>query len=632
MPKLELDRAKSPFFTLEFFPPKTEQGRETFIWRGFANLQSRIQRLSQLQPQAISITWGAGGSTSDRSLELASLCQAAHGIDTILHLTCTNVASGTVHSVLKSAKDAGIQNILALRDPPRGAEDWIAVDPQFSHAADLVEAIRTSPDFSDHFCVGVILYWMALDLTPFQLSAYPDGHPDQVLSEDQELENLKRKVDAGADFILTQLFYDVDAFFAWEQKVRAKGITVPIIPAIMPLQNYPSFLRVSKLTGSKVPDSIRQTLESIRHDDAKVKDFGIDLATSMIQRLIGSGVVRGVHFCTLNLELSVRKILERLQWTMRSPAVAHHTLIVDSADAVDHGPESDLLVTPGVATSTIVIHPSTDDTGEAEKGPGELNNPSTWDEYPNGRFGDAKSPAYGAPELWDSTLASSRAEVVAKWGNPKTRDDLTALFVAHLEGRIDSTPFWDNPLSPESRLILPHLVRMTKHGWWTVGSQPAADAISSDDPVLGWGPRGGYVFQKAFVEFFASQADVEWLERNARSAGRGQITFFAGNAHGDWASNMQDGSGNAVTWGVFRGQEIAQSTIIERDSFLAWKDESFKLWKEWSEFYAPGSDERKLLDRMRRELWLLSIVHHDFKDEDGLWRFWLDGRGQQNGS
>ena len=293
----------------------------------------------------------------------------------------------------------------------------------------------------------------------------------------------------------------------------------------------------------------------------------------MVQRLIDSGAVQGVHFCTLNLELSVRKILERLQWSMSSPADAPNKLIVDNPGQVSqaHEPEAHLLITPGSAASVVVVHPTNESLPDTSRGAGEINYPSTWDEYPNGRFGDAKSPAYGASEPWDSTLASSRAAAIAKWGNPRTREDLTALFLDHLEGRIAGTPFWDSPLSPESKMILPHLCRMTKAGWWTVGSQPAADAVASDDPVFGWGPAGGYVFQKAFVEFFASDEDVEWLEQNVRTAGAGYVTYFASNLRGEWSSNLLDDSANAVTWGVFRGQEIAQSTIIERDSFLAWK-------------------------------------------------------------
>lgn len=210
-----------------------------------------------------------------------------------------------------------------------------------------------------------------------------------------------------------------------------------------------------------------------------------------------------------------------------------------------HEPEGHLLITPGGAARNVTVHTP---AHTSNAGKGELNEPSTWDEYPNGRFGDAKSPAYGGVEPWDSTLATSvslripqrasppvhpraqHAEAIAKWGNPRSEADLTALFLAHLEGRISSTPFWATPLSSESRLILPRLRRMTASGWWTVGSQPAADAVRSDDAVLGWGPASGYVFQKAFVEFFGSREDVDWLEKHAKTRGGGLVTYFAGNA------------------------------------------------------------------------------------------------------
>jgi len=168
--------SSSPFYTFEFFPPRSEQG--------FDNLVSRISRLSHLNPTAVSITWGAGGSTRDRSIELARLTQEVHGIDTILHLTCTNLEPGTVDDVLLIAKEHGIQNILALRgDPPRGQEYWMPTDPRFVHGIDLVKHIRSSPQFSSHFCVGV--------------AAYPDGHPDSQETADEELDHLKAKIDAG---------------------------------------------------------------------------------------------------------------------------------------------------------------------------------------------------------------------------------------------------------------------------------------------------------------------------------------------------------------------------------------------------------------------------------------------------
>ncbi|KIJ35692.1 hypothetical protein M422DRAFT_113291, partial [Sphaerobolus stellatus SS14] len=282
-----------PFYTFEFFPPKTDQG--------FSNLLGRIERMAVFNPLAISVTWGASGSTKDRSLELAGLTQAEYGIETILHLTCTNTEGGMIDEALKGAKAHGIQNILALRgDPPRGAEYWIPTDPRFVHAKDLVAYIRSEPEYAEQFCVGV--------------AGYPDGHPDHDVDEETELENLKAKVDAGADYIVTQLFYDVDGFLDWVRKVRAKGIQVPIIPGIMPIQSYASFLRVTKLCGTRIPSEIIAALDPIKHDDQKIKDYGIELCINMIRRLYQEGHIQGYHFCTLNLEKSVRKVLEGLQW------------------------------------------------------------------------------------------------------------------------------------------------------------------------------------------------------------------------------------------------------------------------------------------------------------------------------
>ncbi|KAG6880264.1 hypothetical protein C0992_001833 [Termitomyces sp. T32_za158] len=164
--KITSQSPSNPFFTFEFFPPRTDQG--------FENLVSRITRLCTLHPLAISITWGAGGSTKERSLELAGLTQAEYGVDTVLHFTCTNMERGSVDDALQAAKAHRISNILALRggiclsvlyeydnlmtmssDPPRGKEEWIPIDPNFQHAIDLVKFIRSSPEYSEHFCIGV---------------------------------------------------------------------------------------------------------------------------------------------------------------------------------------------------------------------------------------------------------------------------------------------------------------------------------------------------------------------------------------------------------------------------------------------------------------------------------------------
>ncbi|KAJ7121234.1 methylenetetrahydrofolate reductase-domain-containing protein [Mycena filopes] len=578
--------SSTPFYTFEFFPPRTDQG--------FDNLISRISRLSALNPLAVSITWGAGGSTKERSLDLAGVTQAEYGLDTVLHLTCTNMEQGMVDEALKAAKDRGIENILALRgDPPRGQEEWTPIDPRFKHGVDLVAYIRSLPEYSSQFCIGV--------------AAYPDGHTDHLNEERTEIEFLKAKVAAGADFIVTQLFYDVDGFLRWVKKVREAGITVPIIPGIMPIQTYSSFLRLTKLCGTRVPDSVMNALDPIRHDDQLVKDYGVKLAVDMIKTLTTEGGIPGVHLCTLNLEKSVQRVLEGLRWT-GSTEIVHNKLIEQVPT------QSDLAVTPSTATSSAKIGLANLPVVDGEAGRGELNNAATWDDFPNGRFGDFKSPAFGSSGLWGGP-AIGHAEIMSQCGHPRTLDDLTTIFLDYLHSKILMTPFSPAPLSPESLMILPHLERLTRRGWWTVGSQPAVDGASSSDEVVGWGPRAGYVFQKGFVEFFCTAEEVDATERRVRERGNGWVHWFAGNKKGDCRGNVPEGDRNA---------EIAQTTIIERESFLSWKEEAFSIWSEWASLYRPQSEERRLLESVRDERWLVSIVHHDYRDPQALWTFLCD--------
>ncbi|KAI0042689.1 methylenetetrahydrofolate reduct [Auriscalpium vulgare] len=604
----QLSTAHTPFYTFEFFPPRTDQG--------FSNLLARISRLAELKPLAISVTWGAGGSTKERTLELAALTQKEYEIDTIMHLTCTNMEKGMVDEALRAAKAIGIQNIMALRgDPPRGEEYWIPTDPRFAHAADLVSYIRSHPEFSDAFSIGV--------------AGYPDGHADKALSEEDEFRNLKAKVDAGADFIVTQLFYDVDNFLLWVKKVRATGITVPIIPGVMPLQTYASFLRLTKLCGTNIPAALQAELEPIKHDDQKIKDFGVTLAVSMIKRLEEGGI-RGFHFCTLNLEKSVQRTLELLQWAPRY-LKPQNKLIADTPDDVVHPLSTDhpdFVVTPANAASTasngLVGHLA---GGEGDIGKGEANNAATWDEFPNGRFGDVNSPAFGSQDMWGGFSRLNTA--ATEWARPQTHADVTAICLRFLASAAPSWPFSPAPLSLESQLILPHLQRLARAGWWPVGSQPAVDGANSADPVVGWGPAGGYVYQKPFVEFFVGEDVVRRLEARVRAQGNGLVNVLAGNNAGELRTNVQEGERNAVTWGVFPGQEIVQSTIIEQESFLTWKDEAFSIWTDWASLFPPESPERKLLEDIRDTRWLVNVTHHNFKDPEALWDFLSEDLGDQ---
>ncbi|KAL5635281.1 hypothetical protein ACGC1H_004161 [Rhizoctonia solani] len=506
----------------------------------------------------------------------------------------------------------GVSTVLALRgDPPRGGEYWIPTDPRFQHAEDLVTYIKQHPTFASHFCVGV--------------AGYPDGHSEGG-SEEEQLVHLKRKVDAGAEFIITQLFYDVEKFKSWLRNVRSTGITVPVIPGVMPLQTYATFTRMTDLCKATVPLHIQANLDAIKHDDQLVKEYGVSLAVSMIRSILVDGDVKGVHFCTLNLEKSVRKILDELGWTHES---FHHNQIIIDANQSPH-----ILPSPADAPhpTTFTISPS-EATQHATTSLAEHTRTGTlrtaaeaidsgWDDFPNGRFGDSKSPAFGLIDPWDGGGLGVPAHVaIAQWGRPTTEQELSDLFLAYLNHTASTTPFSPEPLSDESATILPHLVSVTKRGLWTVASQPAVDGAPSGDPVIGWGPKDGRVFQKSFVEFFATETDLEKVAQAIEDSGDGWLTFFAGNNEDGFLTNIPDSGSNVVTWGVFPGKEIAQPTIIDRDSFLAWKDDAFMIWHDFGLCYPPGSPTRKLLENVIKTRWLVNIIHHDYKNSNALWDF-----------
>ena len=213
--------ANKPFYSFEYFPPKTREGVE--------NLYERLDRMSQFEPLFMDLTWGAGGSTAELTLEISGNGQQMCSGEIMMHLTCTNLPTSEVKIALEKAKQLGIRNILALRgDPPKGSEAWEACENGFQQAVDLVKFIRA--EYGDFFGVAV--------------AGYPEGHISAA-SMEEDVRFLKEKCDAGADFIITQLFYDTDVFLKWVDQCRAAGITCPIIPGIMPIQNYTGFKRMT---------------------------------------------------------------------------------------------------------------------------------------------------------------------------------------------------------------------------------------------------------------------------------------------------------------------------------------------------------------------------------------------------
>lgn len=309
-----------PFVSFEYFPPRTADGVE--------KLYARIGRMAEQGPLFVDFTWGAGGSTSDLTVELCVNAKAYNGLDVNMHMTCTNQVPEKVDQGLEGALRGGVRNICALRgDPPLGQEKWEATEGGFSCALDLVKYIRKK--YGDFFGIS--------------FSGYPEGHPDRMkpvaelgrpLSENEkgrvgadkdgvevvccdedyeiELNYLKEKLDAGGEVVITQLFYDVDVFLKFVRDCRAKGIKAPILPGIMIIQNYKGFKRMCGFCKTRVPEDVTAAMEKLQEDDEGAKAYGIEFATKICRVLLESGLVKGLHFYTLNLEKSTFAIMDNL--------------------------------------------------------------------------------------------------------------------------------------------------------------------------------------------------------------------------------------------------------------------------------------------------------------------------------
>ena len=278
-------RTRRPFFSFEFFPPKDDAAERTLF--------ATIEALKPLEPGFVSITYGAGGSTRARTVELAKRLRSDAGLDVMAHLTCTGATVPELRDVLRELRRGGIENVLALRgDPPRGSTGFVAVDGGLAYASDLVGLLKN--EFS--FCVGG--------------AAYPEKHPEAV-SFDADLQALCAKVRAGAEFLVTQLFFDNARYVEFVERARQWGITVPILAGIMPITNYEQIDRFTKMCGATIPAPLREELEARRNDPQAVIDLGVAYATLQVADLLARGAP-GIHFYTLNRSPATRAVMSAL--------------------------------------------------------------------------------------------------------------------------------------------------------------------------------------------------------------------------------------------------------------------------------------------------------------------------------
>jgi methylenetetrahydrofolate reductase (NADPH) len=285
----ECYRKKKHTISFEFFPPKTAEGE--------ARLFQTVTDLKKLAPSFVSVTYGAMGNTQANTLRIVEEIKCKIGLEVAAHLTCVAHSRGEVERILTMLHAKGIENIVALRgDPPQGEMQFKAPPDGFCYAAELVRFIRQHPRLGHAFDLSV--------------AGYPEGHPE-CKDQQKDLEHLKRKVDEGADAVVTQLFFDNHHYFDFVDRARKIGIKVPIVPGIMPVTHGPQIKKFSRMCGAEIPETIHEAITRFGEDQASITQFGIEYATRQCEELLGGGAP-GLHFYTLNQSLATRQIFTNL--------------------------------------------------------------------------------------------------------------------------------------------------------------------------------------------------------------------------------------------------------------------------------------------------------------------------------
>ena len=280
-------RGKAPVISFEFFPPKTEEGDRNL-------LEKTIPALMTLQPDFCSVTYGAGGSTRDKTLTIVERIQNEHGLTAMSHLTCVNSTKEQLGEVLADARQRGIKNILALRgDPPNGGSEFQKTPGGFEFSHELVKFIRELGGFG----IGT--------------AGFPEGHIACKEGKQVDWQRLAEKVKEGADFVITQLFFDNRDFFEFRDQLVKLGVKVPLVPGMLPVLSASQIKKFTTLCGARIPAPMLAKLESLENDDAAATAYGIDYATQQCAELLREGV-EGLHFYTLNKPHSTTEVVKNL--------------------------------------------------------------------------------------------------------------------------------------------------------------------------------------------------------------------------------------------------------------------------------------------------------------------------------
>jgi len=363
-----------------------------------------------------------------------------------------------------------------------------------------------------------------------------------------------------------------------------------------------------KLSKLEVPSEIISAITPIKDNDEAIRKYGIDQAVDMCKALLDCGFC-GLHFYTLNREVAVKDILTQLGlWKNKIPKMLPWKKTANYTRSEEE-----------VRPIFWRLRPNS-----------YVYRTSDWDEFPNGRWGDSRSASFN--DLKDHHLfylkhRSTKEEMIKMWGDElESEEDVWSVFVNFLTGmpndeghKVKRIPWDDDEIVAETSLIVDQLARVNRRGVLTINSQPRANGVSSTDTTFGWGIPNGYIYQKAYLEFFTSKENVMALKQILTKYPLVNYHIIDQSGQADY-TNCDERESIAVTWGVFPGKEIIQPTVVDPEAFKTWKDEAFALWLEtWATIYEAGSRSRQVIQDIHDNYYLVNLVDNEFPRETVLW-------------
>ena len=553
----QINNTKNKWYSLECFPPRSEHGLLKII--------EGIDKLTSDSLLYVDITWGAGGGNpclnTTGSLATAKNVLTYCDTNVMIHLTYGSYTDEELFVILDKIKDSGIKNILALRGDK--------VEYNNRYAENLIRKIREHS--GNYFGITV--------------AGYPQMHPDSK-NKEEDLMFLKRKVDAGADTIITQLFFDSKVYIDFLHDCRKIGITIPIIPGILPIQSYKSLSHIVKLSKLEVPKAIQDDINKIKNDDVAIRNYGIEKAVELAKICLQYS--DGIHFYCLNRFIALKEILTRIdllknnikQLPWKSTIISRQN---EKIRPIFWGNQPDHYIT----------------------------HTQEWNDFPNGRWGDFQNPGFGEPDscyIFKTNVWLEKERY--QWTIPlKTIDSVAEIFYNFLDNKISGLPWCLENVQDETIGIKSHLIQLNKKYIFTINSQPPLNSIKSNHPVHGWGSKGGYVYQKGYLECFVPTKIVETLKSIDG------IYYYSQDNNGKIITTDKDITTIGLTWGVFENAEILQPTIFNINSFNIWRKEAFNFWKtRWQNYYTKDSESWQIIQEIIDNYSLLVIVDNNYLD------------------